>query len=86
MSEHAGCNIALPFLRGLRHDSRPPPCLFAIVVQKPDGGLGVCPVLAVQKASVLVRVDPAGTVYCGIEVELGSVCVHLGHHVSTMLV
>lgn len=40
------------------------------MVQKPDDGLEVCPVLAVQRASALVRVKLVGMVYCGIEVAL----------------
>ena len=83
---HAGCNSASPALLGLPHVSRPPQHLFAIVVQKPDDGLGVCPVLAVQRASVLGMVDPSEMVCCDTGVELESVYVHLVHHVSMMLV
>ena len=86
MPERAGCNSAPPVLHGLLRVPRLPQHLFAIVVLKPDDGLGVCPVLAVQRASALVKVDPAETVCCGIGVGIESVCVHLGHHVSMMLV
>ena len=86
MPEHADCSCIPPVLHGLWHVSRPPQHLFAILVQKPDDGLGECLVSAVQRASALVKVDPVETVCCGTEVALGSVCVRLGHHVSTMLV
>ena len=58
MPEHAGCNSAPPVLLEIQHASQPSQHLFAIVVQKPDDGLGVCPVLAVQRASVLVIAIP----------------------------
>ena len=84
MSERAGSNSAQLVLLGLWHVSQPPWHLFAIVVQKPDDGLEECPVLAVRRASALVRVDPAEMVYCDIGEGLGSICVHLGHHRSMM--
>ena len=83
---HAGCNSAPPALLGLPHVCWPPQHLFAIVVQKPNDGLGVCPVLAVQRASALGIVNPAEMVYCDTGVELKSVYVHLGHHMSMTLV
>ena len=71
------------FCVGYGHVARFLPHIFAIVVQKPDGELEVCPV---QRASGLVRVDPAEMAYCGTEVGLKSVCARLTDHVSTRLV
>ena len=74
MPKHAVCSCVPPVLRGLWHVSRPPRHLFAILVQKPDNGLGECPISTVQRASALVKVNPVETVCCDTEVALGSVC------------
>ena len=82
---HAGCSSALLVLHWLWHTAQPPLHLSAIVVQKFGSGLAVRLELGVQIASVLVRVDPAETVCCGIAKELELVSFRQGCHASTML-
>ena len=70
--EHVGCS-------GSWHVSRPPQHLFA-------SDLGVCSVLAVQRASVLVRVNLSEMACYNTEVELKLVCIHWVYLVTMMLV
>ena len=53
---------------------------WCILVQKPNWES------VLYRLSAVVKVDPVEMVCCNTEVALGSVCVRLGRHMSTMLV